>query len=162
MEIIVYGINVNILELSFVIALAVILIWNIVLSFKFKKLSKCYKSIVGGSTALSIEETIIENVGRAEAAGEKVKLMEQKLEDLYVQIEGCIQRVDIIRYNAFSDTGSDLSYSLALLNNKNNGLLLTGIYGRNEAYTYAKPIIAGKSNYSLSEEEISVLNKVKK
>ena len=111
---------------------------------------------------MSIEETIIENVGRAEEAGEKVKLMEQKLEDLYVQIEGCIQRVDIIRYNAFSDTGSDLSYSLALLNNKNNGLLLTGIYGRNEAYTYAKPVIAGKSNYSLSEEEITVLNKAKK
>ena len=162
MEILIYGINVNILELSFVIALTVLLIWNIVLSFKFKKLSKRYNNIMGGSTSLSIEETILENVGRAEAAGEKVKLMEQKLEDLYVQIEGCIQRVDIIRYNAFSDTGSDLSYSLALLNNKNNGLLLTGIYGRNEAYTYAKPIIAGKSNYSLSEEEITVLNKVKK
>ena len=162
MEIILYGITVNILELSFVIALDVILIWNIVLSFKFRKLTKRYKSIVGGSTSLSIEETILENVGRAEAAGEKVKFMEQKLEDLYVQIEGCVQRVDIIRYNAFSDTGSDLSYSLALLNNKNNGLLLTGIYGRNEAYTYAKPIIAGKSSYSLSEEEITVLNKAKK
>ena len=162
MEIILYGVTVNILELSFVIALAVILIWNIVLSIKFRKLTKRYKSIVGGSTSLSIEETILENVGRAETASEKVKLMEQKLEDLYVQIEGCVQRVDIIRYNAFSDTGSDLSYSLALLNNKNNGLLLTGIYGRNEAYTYAKPIIAGKSNYSLSEEEITVLNKAKK
>lgn len=74
-------------------------------------------------------------------------------------------KVSIVRYRAFEDVGSDLSYSIALLDNNNNGVILTGIYGRNESTTYAKPIDKGLSRYELSDEEKYVLkdamNKVK-
>ena len=65
----------------------------------------------------------------------------------------CVQKVSIIRYKAFEDVGSDLSFSIALLDENNDGIILTGIYGRNESTTYAKPIDKGISRYDLSEEE---------
>ncbi|MDU4472647.1 MAG: DUF4446 family protein [Clostridium perfringens] len=54
--------------------------------------------------------------------------------------------------------GSDLSFSVALLDGENNGVILTGIYGRDYSTTYAKPIDKGISRYDLSEEELHVLN----
>ncbi|MPM47586.1 hypothetical protein SDC9_94297 [bioreactor metagenome] len=69
-----------------------------------------------------------------------------------------MQKVSIIRYKAFEDIGSDLSYSIAMLDGKNNGILITSIYGRNESTTYAKPIDNGISRYDLSEEEEKVLH----
>lgn len=67
--------------------------------------------------------------------------------------------VSIIRYNAFGDTGSDLSFSMALVDDHQNGVVLTNIFGREESRLYAKPIQAGKSSYHLSEEEHAVLKK---
>ena len=69
-----------------------------------------------------------------------------------------VQKCNIIRYNAFNDTGSDLSYSIAMLDNFNDGLIITSIYGRNESTNYAKPIV-GVSSYPLSVEEELVLNR---
>ena len=64
-----------------------------------------------------------------------------------------ISKVGIIRYSAFQDAGSDLSFTLALLNKDNDGVVLNGIYSREMSNIYAKPIKEGKSTYTLSEEE---------
>ena len=71
----------------------------------------------------------------------------------------CIQKVGIVRYNAFKDTGSDLSFALALLDEKNNGVVLNGIYSREMSNIYAKPVENGKSNYTVSEEETQAIQK---
>lgn len=63
----------------------------------------------------------------------------------------------VLRYNAFSDLGSDLSYSLALVDDDRNGVVLSSIYGREESRTYAKPVEHGASNYPLTDEELDVL-----
>lgn len=68
-----------------------------------------------------------------------------------------IQRVGMLRYNAFPDTGSDQSFSVALLDMEGTGLVLTSLYGRTETRTYAKPIQGGKSTYPLSDEETGAI-----
>ena len=65
----------------------------------------------------------------------------------------------MVRYNAFSDTGSDLSFTLALLDEQNNGVVLNGIYSREMSNIYAKPITNGNSTYTLSEEERQAIDK---
>lgn len=59
----------------------------------------------------------------------------------------------IYRYNAYKDTGSDLSFTLALLDEKNNGVVLNGIYSRDMSNIYAKPVQNGESSYKITEEE---------
>ena len=75
------------------------------------------------------------------------------IEQLDKDFEKSIQKVGIIRYNAYKDTGSDLSFTLALLDENNNGVVLNGIYSREMSNIYAKPIENGKSTYTLSDEE---------
>ena len=82
-----------------------------------------------------------------------------QLSGLDKDLEGCIQKVGIVRYSAFQDTGSDLSFSLALLDEKNNGVVMNGIYSREMSNIYAKPVEVGKSSYTLSEEEQQAIKK---
>lgn len=71
----------------------------------------------------------------------------------------CIQKVGIVRYSAFKDTGSDLSFAVALLDEDNDGIVFNGIYSREISNIYAKPINNGNSKYTLSEEELKAIEK---
>ncbi len=73
--------------------------------------------------------------------------------ELNNDISDCIQKVGIVRYTAFEKIGSDLSFALALLDEKNNGVVLNGIYSQEMSNIYAKPIEKGESSYTLSKEE---------
>lgn len=64
-----------------------------------------------------------------------------------------IQKIGVIRYNPFKDAGGDQSFSVAILDEGNNGVVITGLYGRDGNRIYAKPIKNGNSSYQLSDEE---------
>ena len=91
----------------------------------------------------------------------KIKGLEKRFDNLAAQLETCIQRIGIIRYNPFEQMGSDLSFSIALLDKNNNGVVLTGLFSRYSSSIYAKPIQNGTSVYPLSQEEIEAINKAK-
>ena len=59
----------------------------------------------------------------------------------------------MVRYSAFKDTGSDLSFAVAMLDENNDGVVFNGIYSREMSNIYAKPVKNGVSEYTLSEEE---------
>ena len=69
------------------------------------------------------------------------------------QLEKCVQRVGMVRFSAFSDTGSDLSFAAAFLNEQGDGVVLTSLFGRDQSRTYAKPIQGAQSTYVLTDEE---------
>ncbi len=64
-----------------------------------------------------------------------------------------IRHASCVRYNAFENTGSDLSFSVAILDSRHSGLVLTGLYGRDDMRMYAKPVEGGTSQYVLTSEE---------
>ena len=68
----------------------------------------------------------------------------------------------MVRYNAYKDTGSDLSFALAILNDNNTGIVLNGIYGRDTSNIYAKPVVNGNSEYALSKEEKEAIERAMK
>lgn len=140
-------------------SIALLLVWNIILSVSLSRLRGKYKKMMRGSTNKNLEQMMTDFMSGVDTAMERVEMLNQELIHLKDQTDRCIQKVNITRYNAFSDTGSDLSYSIAMLDNYNNGVIITSIYGRNESVTYAKPIENGKSNYPLSVEEEMVLDR---
>jgi Na+-transporting methylmalonyl-CoA/oxaloacetate decarboxylase gamma subunit len=140
----------------------VIVLLFILIMILFRSLNKVenrYRKLMRGANNKNIEELIMGYLDKVDKANEK----SQEAFDLCYKVEEkmkkSIQKVSVIRYKAFEDVGSDLSFSVALLDENNDGVILTGIYGRNESTTYAKPIDKGISRYDLSEEEMSVLNK---
>jgi hypothetical protein len=72
-----------------------------------------------------------------------------------------VQKLGIVRFNPFSEVGSDQSFSMALLNEENDGVVITSLYTRQENRVYGKPIKDSGSDYSLSEEEKSAIEKAK-
>lgn len=92
---------------------------------------------------------------------QKVIELSQNLDALKTQSIFPIQKIGIIRYNPFSDVGSDQSFSIALLNGKNDGIVITSLHTREENRIYAKPIKNNQSEYILSNEEKQAIEKAK-
>ena len=96
---------------------------------------------------------------RVSTTEEEIRKLSLYYKELDNKNQKCIQKVGVVRYNAYKDTGSDLSFSLALLDEKNNGVVMNGIYSREMSNIYAKPVEAGNSSYTLSEEEQQAIKK---
>lgn len=121
-----------------------------------------YRKFMKGTNNTNLEEMLLERLNSIEETKEISERALQECKKLEIKMKDCIQKVAIMRYKAFENVGSDLSFSIAMLDDKNDGVILTGIYGRQESTTYAKPIDKGISRYDLSEEELYVLNEASK
>ena len=84
---------------------------------------------------------------------EDPRALRQEVAALKAENAQALRHVAVIRYDAFTDTGGQLSWSLALLDDSGSGVVLTSIQGRNEARTYAKNVAAWASETQLSPEE---------
>ena len=149
---------------NFFIGLAIIniiLIIFVIINFiKTNKLQKKYEKFIKKiGNGKNIEEDLMNYMLRVEKVENENKQIIKYCQNLDEEIDGCIQKIGIVRYSAFKDTGSDLSFALAMLDEENNGVVLNGIYSREMSNIYAKPVEKGKSKYTLSEEEKEAIYK---
>ena len=89
----------------------------------------------------------------------RVEKISQDLEILKKDSKLHIQKAGLLRYNPFSNVGGNQSFSIALLDNNNDGFVITSLYAQDGNRVYAKPVKNGKSEYVLSEEEKETINK---
>lgn len=139
----------------------IILILLIILLSNIKAISKLenkYRKLTRGVENTNIEQLISSYMDKIDYVKTETEDIKTKINNVNERVGKCIQNVSITRYKAFDDVGSDLSFSLAMLDENKDGVIITSIYGRNESTTYAKPIDKGISRYDLSEEEKSVLH----
>lgn len=140
-------------------AIIIVLLFILVIIL-FKSISRVegrYRKLMRGASGKNLEELIISQLDNIEESNKKSSEALERCDEIRNNMKECVQKVAIMRYKAFEDVGSDLSFSIAILDENNDGVLLTGIYGRQESTTYAKPIDKGISRYDLSEEENHVL-----
>ncbi len=137
------SIMVGILTIGFIS----ILYSNIKLKNKYNKFMK---KIGNGKNIEEDLENYMYRVERVERQNAEIISYCKNLDD---EVAKCIQKIGIVRYSAFKDTGSDLSFAVAMLDEKNDGVVFNGIYSREMSNIYAKPVKNGVSEYTLSEEE---------
>ena len=153
--------NIMNLDLSILIIYILILILFFICMFSIRrnfKLEDKYRRLMRGVNNKNLEELVVGYLDKVEMTESKLEGIGNELNNIDDKIRKSIQKVAVLRYKAFDDVGSDLSYSIALLDLNNSGIILTGIYGRYESTAYAKPIDKGISRYELSEEEKEALN----
>jgi Na+-transporting methylmalonyl-CoA/oxaloacetate decarboxylase gamma subunit len=143
--------------MGLLIVVFILLIVVIVMLRSISNLESRYRKFMRGVNNKNLEELIVGYLDKIDDVKANSEKLAESYKELDNRIKGCTQKTSIVRYRAFDDVGSDLSFSIALLDDNNNGVVLTGIYGRNESTTYAKPIDKGISRYDLSEEEQQVL-----
>ena len=138
----------------------VLFIGLIALMIKLSKLNKYYKTFINKlGNGNNIEEDLETFMYREKKVEKQNGEINEFIKTLDNDLRKCIQKIGIVRYNAFKDTGSDLSFTLALLDENNNGVVLNGIYSREMSNIYAKPVEKGESKYTLSDEEKEAISK---
>lgn len=151
---------VNIL-IALLIVTIILLIISVIQGVRLARLQKKYKAFMKGSGKESLENHIIEIKYQIDRLHEKNKQFEEQINLVEKMSYTSLRGWGLIRFNAFQETGSDLSFSAAIVDGKTNGFVLTSIYGRDESRIYAKPLQGGSSTYKLSKEEEMALESAK-
>jgi hypothetical protein len=123
---------------------------SIVNSYDIKKIKK---EFFAGKNGVSLEDFIIRQNQKINELTAQTDLLEANIRGLQELQKTSIQKIGLLRYNPFKDDGGNLSFSIALLDGKDNGLVLTSMHGREQNRVYAKPISKGESDFALTEEE---------
>ena len=151
--------QIMILSIAVNILLAAIVVLFV---FRIKRVEIRYNNFISKFNKNgAIEETFKNYIKKVNNVYEEKKINKENYLNLEQQLNQCIQNVGIVRYNAFDDVGSELSFAIALLDNENNGFVINSIYGRTSSNVYAKSIENGTSRYALSDEEIKAVNRAK-
>lgn len=155
--------NLNNQELLLIIAvlalfLIVIFFWTISLHKEIKRLKQRSLDFFSGNSVKNIEDIIIDH-------SKIIKTLDKDIQELYnisnqinILAHKGFHKFAMIRFNPFKEVGGNQSFSLALLNGRNNGLVLSSLYTREGTRVYTKAIVNGASeNYPLTEEEKEVI-----
>jgi hypothetical protein len=121
------------------------------------KLLRRYRLLLNGESGRDLDSILLAQGDDLETLKQAVTALDRRVDTLAAEALNHVQRTGIVRFNAFPDTGSDLSFAIALLDGHDNGFVISSLYGRHESRIYAKPIKAGVSTYTLSEEEKQAL-----
>jgi hypothetical protein len=149
---------------QFLLILAgVIFIWLAILTFFLFRVISHYRSLTKGvlkEDLISILEKILKEEKENQ---DKIERIFKKIEEIEKEGAFHIQKVGLVRFNPFSNTGGSHSFTLALLNDYDEGVVISSLHSRDQTRIYAKPIKGGKSEkYELSEEEKEAIEKAKK
>ena len=135
----------------------VLLIMQIRLMGKFKKLYRTYDRFMRGKDMESMEETVLAQFERIEALEKYNEEKDRQIESIFENLQHVYQKTGLVKYDAFREMSGKLSYAVALLDKEDNGILVNSMYSREGCYSYVKTISGGKCSIEMSEEEQKAL-----
>ena len=140
---------------ALVLVLIIIMIANVV---QMNKLKKRYRIFMEGKSAKNLEDTVIKRLDQVDELIASNAENQKNIKKLFANNQFVFQKVGLTKYDAFNEMGGKLSFTLALLNEKNDGFIINAMHSREGCYTYIKEIIAGNSIIVLAEEEQKALD----
>ncbi len=138
----------------FLVLFLIFLLWNIIIYSQLKKFKKRNEELFSGNKVQNLEELLLNQA-------KSLKTLDKDIQELYNisnQINSLafrsFHKLGIIRFNPFKDIGGDQSFSIAILNGKNNGIVISSLFTKEGTRIYSKSIIGGVSEkHPLTEEE---------
>ena len=150
-----------ILGVSAVVMAFILAVLLIVSLIKIRKLNKKYGAFMKGANGKDLESAVLTRFSEMDKMKTDIEFIFGKLNIACDMLLTAYQKMSIVKYDAFKEMGGKLSFSLALLDDKNSGCILTSVHTREGCYTYVKEIIKGESFVVLSEEERRALDEAK-
>lgn len=142
---------------GFVVIMLVLVVTVIAQGAKLRTMRRKYETMMAGSGVEDLEGLLLDLKNQNEMLEEELSEQKTLLKATQVKIREMKSNIAMKRYNAFGERGNDLSFSLAILDDDNNGIVLTSLYNRENSYIYSKPLQNGQSQYALSPEEKEVI-----
>jgi len=128
----------------------VVLVWLIVTNKRLNKLTR-------GNSSDNLEAIIKDNNKLITEILSEQESVHSKIGTLRKQLRKTVQKVKVLRFNPFKEMGGNQSFSIALLDEDDNGVVVSSLYARDNVNIFAKPITNGSSEHKLTEEEKTVI-----
>jgi len=145
------------------IAIAVLSFWSVLLTIFFWNLSSHYNSLLKGSTTKTLQSLLDSVLKDLEIAKKDIAMLQKQYATIEKEGRLHIQKVGLLRFNPFNDTGGDQSFILALVDGTDSGVVISGLYSRSGTRWYAKRVLNGRGvDHQLSEDEKKALQETKK
>ena len=152
------SIDIGYIFIGLIILNLILLILVIVMLTKIGKLNKRCNSFMKGKAGKSLEQDIVRLYEDNQILKTGMNDNKRDIRSIRKQLKKAFQKIGIVRYNAFQTMGGNLSYSLALLDENDNGFILNTIHSTEGCYSYTKDIVNGNCNITLSPEEQKAIN----
>jgi biopolymer transport protein ExbB/TolQ len=139
--------------IGMVIAIIILFILVIVAFVQINKFKKKYNKFMLGKDGNSLENDIINIYEDNKNLKLGIEKNNEDIKTLFSKNEKALQRVGLVKYDAFKEMGGNLSFALALLDESNNGVVINSVHSSDGCYSYTKRIKDGDSQIALSNEE---------
>jgi len=138
-------------------------VWLTILSVLFYRLFSHYQRLTKGVTKKDLKAVLDELLKGFNEEHNRISDLTKNLEKLEKDGLYHIQKIGLVRFNPFAETGGDQSFCLAVLDHHDNGFVISSLHSRDKTRLYAKPIRNGKAvGYELSNEETQAIKKSKR
>ena len=133
------------------------LLLALITALQLRRMRRAYEVLQGADGSGSFVEAVSRHAAAVETLRGEVAAVQSDVAAVRSDLAAAVRHVAVVRYDAFGDMGGRMSFSAALLDDAGDGLVLTSINGRSETRNYAKGIRAGRSEQSLSPEELEAV-----
>lgn len=147
------NLDIGYILLAFAVLILILIILNIISLTKITNLRKRMKKFMKGKDARSLEKDIIGLYEDNKFLKNMTEINKKDIRDLNKRFAKAFQKIGIVKYDAYQQMGGLLSFSLALLDEDNNGLILNSVHSTEGCYTYTKEVVNGECKLELSNEE---------
>jgi len=121
--------------------------------WQISSINRLRKTFFAGRSGADMEGIILSLKEQLQDSQRQQATLEQSLKNTRDILSFAVQKVGLVRFNPFQDGGGNFSFSLALLDSRDNGVIITSMYGREQNRIYTKRILAGGSDAPLTKEE---------
>lgn len=154
---------IDFIVIGFAAILLIMFVCLIILFVKSSKLKKRYKKFMDGADGKSLEVQFENKFNQLKELKDQSSVQAEQIKKIFENLAITYQKIGIVKYDAFQEMGGKLSFTLAILNDENDGFVLNSMHSTREGcYTYVKEIIKGESFVVLSSEEKLALEEAKK
>lgn len=148
--------------ISLIALMAIVFIaWSLTLHWQIYQTRKRIKEMFKGTKIKDLEGVIFEQIKRLRQNEKNYQELQKFCANLEKMALSSIQKVGVVRFNPFRDTGGDQSFCVCLLDAKNKGLVISSLFTREGAKVFTKPIEDSQSKYPLTEEEKEAIETAK-
>jgi len=141
------------------VVVVVLAVWVAWLQRSDALLRRRLRRLIGDGEGVGLDELLDRQFRRLDTVAERVEALNRLHHELEALSQQSIQKVGVIRFNPFADTGGDQSFAVALLDADGNGVVLSSLHGRADTRIFAKPVQGGRSKHALSDEEQDAIRK---
>jgi hypothetical protein len=149
----------SLLVVALVVAVVVLGVWVAWLQRSEALLRRRLRRVLPEGESGGIDEILDRQLKRIDSLTERLEALNKLHHELEDLSQRTIQKVAVIRYNPFSDTGGDQSFAIALLDSLGNGVVISSLHSRTDTRVFAKAVQSGRSRYQLSDEEQDAIKK---